>query len=68
MFSDDECSDRTDNAPANFTTIKQTALNLIRLKSPGKKDSMKTRRFVACWDDDYWQVSLGVDFFRPIPL
>jgi hypothetical protein len=24
---------------------------------------MTTRRFVASWDDDYWQVSLGVDFF-----
>src|SRR5215468_591922 len=53
MFRDDECRVRTDNAPANFTTIKHIALNLIRLKSSGKKDSMSTRRFVASWDDDY---------------
>ena len=51
MFRDDECRVRTDNAPANFTTIKHMALNLIGLKSFGKKDSMKTRRFVASWDD-----------------
>jgi hypothetical protein len=35
MFRDDECRVRTDNAPANFTTIKHMALNLIRLKSSG---------------------------------
>jgi hypothetical protein len=50
MFRDDECRVRTENAPANFTTIKHMALNLIRLKSSGKKDFLKTRRFVASWD------------------
>jgi predicted transposase YbfD/YdcC len=59
MFRDDECRVRTDNAPANFTTIKHMALNLIRLKSSGKKDSMKTRRFVASWDDDYLASLIG---------
>jgi hypothetical protein len=50
---------RTDNAPANFTTIKRMALNLIRLKSSSKKGSMKTRRFVACWDADYLASLVG---------
>jgi predicted transposase YbfD/YdcC len=59
MFRDDECRIRTDNAPANFTAIKHMALNLIRLKSSGKKDSMKTRRFVASWDDDYLASLVG---------
>jgi predicted transposase YbfD/YdcC len=59
MFRDDECRVRTDNAPANFTTIKHMALNLIRLKSSGKRDSMKTRRFVASWDDDYLASLVG---------
>src|SRR3974390_2653650 len=53
MFRDDECRVRTDNAPANFTTIKHMALILIRLKSSGKKDSLRVRRKVASWDDDY---------------
>ena len=59
MFRDDECRVRTEHAPANFTTIKHMALNLIRLKSSGKKDSMKTRRFVASWDDDYLAALVG---------
>jgi predicted transposase YbfD/YdcC len=35
IFRDDECRVRTDHAPANFTTIKHMAHNLIR-KAPGK--------------------------------
>ena len=30
MFRDDECRVRTGNAPANFTTIKHMALNLLK--------------------------------------
>jgi len=51
MFRDDECRIRTDHAPANFTTIKHMALNLIR-RAPGK-DSLRLRRKVAAWDDDF---------------
>ncbi|MEF2554299.1 ISAs1 family transposase [Aurantimonas sp. A2-1-M11] len=35
VFRDDECRVRTENAPANFTTIKHMASNLIR-RAPGK--------------------------------
>ncbi len=59
MFRDDECRVRTDNAPANFTTIKHMALNLIRLKSSGNKDSLRVRRKVATWDDDYLASLVG---------
>jgi predicted transposase YbfD/YdcC len=59
MFRDDECRVRTHHAPANFTTIKHMALNLIRLKSSGKKDSLRVRRFVASWDDDYLASLVG---------
>ena len=51
IFRDDECRVRTDNAPANFTTMKHIAFNLIR-RAPGK-DSMRLRRKVAAWDDDF---------------
>jgi len=51
VFRDDECRLRTDNAPANFTTIKHMALNLIR-RAPGK-DSIRIRRKIAAWDDDF---------------
>jgi predicted transposase YbfD/YdcC len=51
VFRDDDCRLRTDHAPANFATIKHIALNLIR-KAPGK-DSLRLRRKVAAWDDDF---------------
>lgn len=51
IFRDDECRVRTDHAPANFTTIKHMAHNLIR-RAPGN-DSMRLRRKVAAWDDDF---------------
>jgi predicted transposase YbfD/YdcC len=51
VFRDDECRLRTDHAPANFATIKHMAHNLIR-KAPGK-DSLRLRRKVAAWDDDF---------------
>jgi len=51
VFRDDECRVRTENAPANFTTLKHMAHNLIR-KAPGK-DSVRLRRKVAAWDDDF---------------
>jgi predicted transposase YbfD/YdcC len=51
LFRDDECRVRTDNAPANFTTIKHMANNIFRL-APGK-DSQRLKRKTASWDDDY---------------
>ena len=51
IFCDDECRVRTDNAPANFTTIKHIALNLLRRAST--KASLRARRKVAAWDDDF---------------
>src|SRR6201993_2944381 len=51
VFRDDECRVRTENAPANFTTLKHMANNLVR-KSPGK-DSQRLKRKTAGWDDDY---------------
>ena len=47
VFRDDEC--RTEHAPANFTTMKHMAHNLIR-RAPGK-DSLRLRRKVA--GDDF---------------
>jgi predicted transposase YbfD/YdcC len=50
-FRDDECRLRSEHAPANFTTIRHMAHNLIR-KAPGK-DSFRLRRKVAAWDDGF---------------
>ena len=51
VFRDDECRVRTHHAPANFTTLKHMAHNLIR-NAPGK-DSLRLRRKVAAWDDHF---------------
>jgi len=51
VFRDDECRLRTENAPANFTTLKHIALNLIRRAK--SKDSIRLRRKVAAWDDQF---------------
>lgn len=51
IFRDDECRIRTEHAPANFTTIKHMAHNLIR-KAPGKP-SFRAKRKIAAWDDDF---------------
>jgi len=50
-FRDDESRVRTDNAPANFTTIKHMAHNLIR--NARGKDSLRLRRKLAAWDDNF---------------
>ena len=51
LFRDDECRVRTNHAPANFTTIKHMAHNLLR-KAPAKS-SLRSRRKAAAWDDDF---------------
>ena len=51
IFRDDECRIRTQHAPANFTTLKHIAHNLIR-KAPGKP-SFRAKRKIAAWDDDF---------------
>ena len=51
VFLDDECHIRTRNAPANFTTVKHIASNLLRAATG--KDSMRVKRRMAAWDEDF---------------
>lgn len=51
VFRDDECRIRRDHAPANFSTIKHMASNLLR-RAPGN-DSLRVKRKMAAWDDDF---------------
>ena len=66
VFRDDECRVRTENAPANFTTLKHMAQNLIK-KSPGK-DSQRLKRKTAGWDDDFLASLIAAGSLHPIPL
>ena len=56
-FRDDDCRIRKRNAPANFTSVKRATLNALR-KAPGK-DSMKSKRLIAAWDQKYLAKILG---------
>jgi len=51
VFRDDECRIRKRNAPANFTTIKHAASNMLR--SVKGKHSLRTKRHIAAWDDEF---------------
>jgi hypothetical protein len=54
---DDERRIRTDHPPANFTTVKHIAHNLIR-KATGK-DSLRLKRKAAAGDDDFFVSVFG---------
>jgi len=66
IFRDDECRVRTDHAPANFTTIKHMARNLIRM-TPGKA-SLRLKCKTASWDDNFLAALITRRFLNPIPL
>lgn len=51
LFRDDECRVRTEHAPANFTTIKHIAHNLLR-RNPAKL-SMTNKRLKAGWNEKF---------------
>lgn len=51
VFRDDECRVRSDHAPANFTTIKHIAHNLLR-RNPAKL-SMTSKRLKAGWNEEF---------------
>jgi predicted transposase YbfD/YdcC len=51
IFRDDECRVRTDHAPANFTNHQAHGPSTDP-KSP-RQDSIRLRRKVAAWDDDF---------------
>jgi predicted transposase YbfD/YdcC len=51
VFRDDECRIRKGNAPANFTTIKHVASNMLR--SVKGKHSLRSKRHIASWNDDF---------------
>ena len=57
VFRDDECRIRKGNAPANFATIKHSASNILR--SVKGKHSLRTKRHIAAWDDDFLAEIIG---------
>jgi predicted transposase YbfD/YdcC len=55
-FRDDDCRIRKKNAPANFTAIKRVTVNALK-KAPAKA-SIKSKRLMAGWDNDFLETTL----------
>ena len=51
-FREDESRIRTGNAPENMAIVRHMALNLLR-QDQTSKTSIKVRRKLAEWDNDY---------------
>ena len=51
-FREDESRVRTGNAPQNLSIVRHIALNLLR-KDRTSKTSIKAKRKLAGWDNDY---------------
>ena len=51
-FREDDSRVRTGNAPENLATVRHAALNLLRQDKHSKR-SIKAKRKLAAWDNDY---------------
>lgn len=51
-FGEDDCRARKDHAARNLATLRKLSLNLLRQDAKAKF-SLKARRKMAGWDDDY---------------
>lgn len=51
-FNEDACRIRKDHAPANFSLLRQMALNLLRQEKTCK-NGIKVKRNKAGWDEAY---------------
>jgi predicted transposase YbfD/YdcC len=53
-FQEDQSRIRKNNADANFSTLRRTAISLLK-NSKSQKVGVKNKRLVAAWDEDYLQ-------------
>jgi hypothetical protein len=51
VFHEDQSRTRKGNAPENLATLRKTALPLLNQATD--KESIKSRRKMAGWDDNY---------------
>jgi predicted transposase YbfD/YdcC len=51
VFKEDQNRTRTGNAPANLATLRKTALQVLQQATD--KESIKSRRMIAAWNDNY---------------
>jgi predicted transposase YbfD/YdcC len=59
VFRDDECRIRKKHGPANFVTLKHITHNMLKSLPGGK--SMRVKRKLAGWNDDFLAVALKTE-------
>ena len=57
VFNEDKLSKRKDNSAANFNIISKLAMTLID-KEKSKKISLRKKRLLAAWNDDFRKIIL----------
>jgi predicted transposase YbfD/YdcC len=58
-FQEDQCRIRKGHADANFSSLRRTALSLLK-NNHGRKVGIKNKRLIAGWDESYLtEVLLG---------
>ena len=53
-FGEDQCRIRKENGDENFSTMRRTALSLLKQEKSAKV-GVKNKRLNAGWDDDYME-------------
>lgn len=62
-FKEDENRTRTGKAPENLALLKRMALNMVKKdEQPGRKRSLKTRRFKALLNTNYLEYIFDINF------
>lgn len=54
VFGEDAARVRVGNAAENLGILRRFALNLIKKMETPKKQSVRTKRLRAAWEDDFW--------------
>jgi predicted transposase YbfD/YdcC len=58
-FQEDQCRIRKGHADANFSSLRRTALSLLK-NNPSRRVAIKNTRLIAGWDEGYLtEVLLG---------
>ncbi len=57
VFREDECRSRRQNGPANLSTLRRIAQNLVRKEA--SKGSIRIKRKRAGWDNEFMQAVLA---------
>jgi predicted transposase YbfD/YdcC len=59
IFGEDAARVRVDNAAENLGILRRFALNLLKRMETPKKQSLRSKRLRAAWEEDFWLKCAG---------